>query len=428
MTAEIAILNKMAVALAADSAVTIGRPPNIKIYNTVNKIFELSSCEPVGIMVYGRLDFMGVPYEPLIKEYRRSIGDLKFDYIGEYVDHFKEYLKTITFSEEESRKNIVFCLADRFSELSQDIESALIRRIRDDGKFLKSKINGMAQTAIRAEITKLQRASFANGFNRVVLPTGYTGVVDILIDRHFEHHYPNKATRELLHKLAGYLLAKDELSGSRTGIVIAGFGQREMLPTLISFETDGIIDGKLKWHAEPAVDIKRSGPEAEILGFAQDDMIRSFLDGVDPYLRDYFEELIESSIRTTTDMLFGAFTNSDDEKGRAINAFEGTLKKIVADLKDKADEKIKTSSSNPIRDMIRSMPKQELATLATSLVEVTSLKRKVSRMQETVGGEVDVAVISKSEGFVWIQRKHYFPSELNGRFFVRQKLATEQRR
>lgn len=70
--------------------------------------------------------------------------------------------------------------------------------------------------------------------------------------------------------------------------------------------------------------------------------------------------------------------------------------------------------------MIRSMPKQELATLASSLIEITSLKRKVSRVQETVGGEVDVAVISKSEGFVWTKRKHYFPAELNKRFFVRQ--------
>jgi hypothetical protein len=74
VTAEIAILNKMAVALAADSAVSIGRPPNLKIYNTVNKIFELSGYEPIGIMVYGRLDFMGIPYKPLIKEYRRKLN------------------------------------------------------------------------------------------------------------------------------------------------------------------------------------------------------------------------------------------------------------------------------------------------------------------------------------------------------------------
>ena len=35
------------------------------------------------------------------------------------------------------------------------------------------------------------------------------------------------------------------------------------------------------------------------------------------------------------------------------------------------------------------------------------------------GGEVDVAVISKSEGMVWVRRKHYFPADLNARFFAR---------
>lgn len=37
--------------------------------------------------------------------------------------------------------------------------------------------------------------------------------------------------------------------------------------------------------------------------------------------------------------------------------------------------------------------------------------------QENVGGPVDVAVISKGDGFVWIKRKHYFRPELNQHFF-----------
>jgi len=69
--------------------------------------------------------------------------------------------------------------------------------------------------------------------------------------------------------------------------------------------------------------------------------------------------------------------------------------------------------------MIRHMPKQEIAALAKALIDLTSLKRHVSQEQESVGGDVDVAVISKSEGFVWVKRKHYFQSEFNTRFFAR---------
>ena len=41
MTAEIAIMNKLAVALAADSAVTIETEGGLKVYNTVDKLFTL---------------------------------------------------------------------------------------------------------------------------------------------------------------------------------------------------------------------------------------------------------------------------------------------------------------------------------------------------------------------------------------------------
>jgi len=38
---------------------------------------------------------------------------------------------------------------------------------------------------------------------------------------------------------------------------------------------------------------------------------------------------------------------------------------------------------------------------------------------ETVGGPIDVAVISKGEGFVWIKRKYYFEKEINPHFIAK---------
>jgi hypothetical protein len=71
--------------------------------------------------------------------------------------------------------------------------------------------------------------------------------------------------------------------------------------------------------------------------------------------------------------------------------------------------------------MVRFMPVQELIVLAESLIEITSLKRRVTDDLETVGGAIDVAAITRSEGLVWIKRKHYFDPELNARFFLRQR-------
>jgi hypothetical protein len=71
MTAEIAIFNKSGIALAADSAVTIGKK---KVYNSADKLFSLSKYHPVGIMIYDSASFMRIPWEVIIKEYRRSLG------------------------------------------------------------------------------------------------------------------------------------------------------------------------------------------------------------------------------------------------------------------------------------------------------------------------------------------------------------------
>lgn len=63
------------------------------------------------------------------------------------------------------------------------------------------------------------------------------------------------------------------------------------------------------------------------------------------------------------------------------------------------------------------MPKNELAEMAEALVNLTSIKRRMSSDAETVGGPVDVALISKGDGFIWIRRKHYFKPERNQHFF-----------
>jgi hypothetical protein len=92
MTAEIAIMNKSALALAADSAVSIPYGKGFKIYNT-HKLFSLCEASPVGIMVYENADLMSVPWETIIKQYRKdSDGAAPLDTLEEYGAHFISYL------------------------------------------------------------------------------------------------------------------------------------------------------------------------------------------------------------------------------------------------------------------------------------------------------------------------------------------------
>jgi len=93
MTAEIAVMNKHGVAIAADSAVTAGSGEDAKVFNTANKIFALSNRHPVGIMAFGGADFMGVPWEVVIKEYRCRLGLNDFDRLRDYATDFMRFLR-----------------------------------------------------------------------------------------------------------------------------------------------------------------------------------------------------------------------------------------------------------------------------------------------------------------------------------------------
>lgn len=92
MTAEIAILNKSAVALAADSKVTLSRAGRQKTYDTVDKLFSLSKTAPVGAMIYGNAEFIGFPWETIVKEYRRKRPLAAFRTIFDWADDFQKFL------------------------------------------------------------------------------------------------------------------------------------------------------------------------------------------------------------------------------------------------------------------------------------------------------------------------------------------------
>ncbi len=81
-------MNKYGMALAADSAVTLGQ----KVYHSAEKLYQLSEHAPVGIMTYGSAQIMGVPWSTVIKTYRRKLGDRHFDFVDQYADDFLKFL------------------------------------------------------------------------------------------------------------------------------------------------------------------------------------------------------------------------------------------------------------------------------------------------------------------------------------------------
>ena len=91
--------------------------------------------------------------------------------------------------------------------------------------------------------------------------------------------------------------------------------------------------------------------------------------------------------------------------------------KIIQNITLQINKEMKESYTDPLLNTVINLDKEDMANMAESFISLTSLVRRMQPGEETVGGPVDVAVISKGDGFVWINRKHYFKPELNTQFF-----------
>ena len=63
------------------------------------------------------------------------------------------------------------------------------------------------------------------------------------------------------------------------------------------------------------------------------------------------------------------------------------------------------------------MPNEEIVDICESLIKITSLKRKISSDLESVGGPIDIAIITKGDGFIWKKNKNYTQIDLNSQFY-----------
>lgn len=147
-------------------------------------------------------------------------------------------------------------------------------------------------------------------------------------------------------------------------------------------------------------------------------MIQRFMEGVDPAFLNYSSASIEESMYQFGKEILDTLGLSNPERTEILQNISA---KHTEDYSKRATEFRNKYFVDFIMDAVEHLPKEELASMAESLVSLTSLKRRVSLEQETVGGPIDVAVISKGDGFIWIKRKHYFDPTLNAGYFERQR-------
>ncbi len=228
MTAEIAVLNRNGIALAADSAVTVSGGSGIKTFDTVNKVFTLSKLHPVAIMVFGNAEFMRFPWETIVKMYRQQKGAKNEDTIVDWAADFCSWLKGFgKIRDADINDNIELILSSWFENLQRDaLRLARSKKVtipsQDYVKLLLSEISKLTnRLAERPDvITDTAQKAVVEEFGETITKA----VSDIF------QVYESEDVLKNARELGLLLLFKNIYSDHSSGIVIAGFGEKGNFP------------------------------------------------------------------------------------------------------------------------------------------------------------------------------------------------------
>jgi hypothetical protein len=416
MTAEIAVLNRHAVALAADSAITTGGPGQEKVFNTSNKLFAFSREHPIGVMIWGYVSHSGVPIETIVKEARASLGKTGLSHVNDYATFFFDFLKHHKLAGHDHDLNSVGLHV--YSALA-GIATACHAK-SNGGKLSLTKI---IQRQCEAALIRMEEAPacpVCGGMSCRRFRILYKDSVDAAIMHAFSANI-SKVARTALHRVAHGAITNFINTQFTTGIVFAGFGEDEWFPSLSSFVLNGTVDGEVRVKMDAERDLDRYNNTASVMAFAQKSMVHRFMDGIDPLYRQwllvYFREQM---LAVAQEIIKEHASLKEDERRVVSKIIIQQLGKVIADMDKTAQARHRRLFTDPILQVVQRSPKEALAEIAEALVSLSALERRMNVEQETVGGPIDVALISKGDGFIWIKRKHYFDIALNRQFWYRQ--------
>ncbi|MEM6914356.1 MAG: hypothetical protein AAF511_10310, partial [Pseudomonadota bacterium] len=321
MTSEVVLMNRQAVAMAADSAVTISGANYLKTYQSVDKLFPLVTGQPIGVMIYNNAELMSTPWETVISLYREQANGRALDSLEAHALDFMAFLSNNTelFPQDHQDTEFFKHIAVVFSVIAQDFDYQLDQFQRSGQGRAREHVSALFDYVV-AELygdlttnldgtTRSRLDCFPQGTEDQIMRR-YGAEIDELIGslisslkNEFGALTVGAETVSRLRDIAVLSVVQDAFFEHYTGVVFAGFGRSDKFPSMRSFLTSTVVLGRLKHRMDRSQNMGTdSGPV--IQPFAQDRMIRTFLTGMDQHLRMFlFGETLKLSTTLVGDVI-----------------------------------------------------------------------------------------------------------------------------
>jgi hypothetical protein len=404
------------VIVAADSAITTSGSGQPRYSKSATKIFDLSNKGAVAAAFFGNALVDGVPWEVAIKLFRRHLGETTFERVEGYMAALTAFL---------SGNTTLFPVALRAPWVDTQFDNAALEIIKIARGMDPEIFDGglpLADRQVRWAVVAADISARLNGFG--VVPSLSAGALAaVTADQakwvpRVQQQLAQVATLDAINAQQLAALAHElrymrpDLLLADAGLVVTGYGDADIFPSYHQITVFGHVGDELCFVEKARYEITHGQP-AMIQPLAQTSMIDTFTEGFGASLKGIIEGANRKALnKVITDLVAG---------GVAIPAALGQQ------LADQAHAEFMTEwmrenwnkNYTPLIQVLATLDVQEMAHLAESLLGLESLKERVTSPTEEVGGPIDVAAITRSEGLVWVKRKHYFDPAANLRYAAR---------
>ena len=242
-----------------------------------------------------QLNLLNIPWETLIKLYRKTQTNT-LDKLKDYGDGFIDFLKSKTyyFSEEQQDDWAKQKIYELYLEIIDELKKNL-NQLQQNGSVVNDQIiQSFAENLILEYdfILKNNKKIYEKEITDELKNKIYS-FSDELIHRMFPFLTNNvvifnslKPTLNNLALISVFYCTPVNLSG----IVVSGFGNDDIFPSVITYEIHGVYNNYLlyKINDEKTIINENAQPmKSDIVPFAQEDVVRSFLDGIHPELFNF---------------------------------------------------------------------------------------------------------------------------------------------
>ena len=412
MTSQVALLNRIGVAIASDSIATLTSRDGSKPLYNAKKVFEIGPNHKVLVLNNGNSSISGVPVETLLAKWASGLTEAKAktsDYWESFLD-FLEALEKDSIPEMEESFNefvtqqlqyISECVSSRYEGLKPWLDEVKSRFAEDelllDGYRNRVSLEVGKWSKHIFGLREMQLVDEDRNQADALIHATQAGQLSDLIDLWFPAEICTKTTKaKLLKTLASSICRYPiDIESNRTcELAFVGYGSDEIFPTVYSLGIETVFFGIARWTG-----VKKSTAAETKTGIvylmAQTKTIEGFLDGFHAtFLADLKERIPDVMLENqkfTSPVPLGK-KKQDMWKGIGASVFNRLVENI---------RRYKQIHRLEFESTIGLMGITELSKVAKSLIDIEILGTLNQASTATVGGAVAVARITLADGVVW---------------------------